>query len=390
MAAGLPIIAADVGPCREVLAGKKSLTARYLTGEKGREPRIRRTPVGWLLVEDLTLRNLDRLSVKIPRQVLVAVSGVSGAGKSTLVLDGLVPLGEQYLYPAARRTQGKVPGKLSGMDGIRALKVVDGGAIGTSDWATPATYTGIWDLVRDLFAATRIASERGWKKWRFSFHSREARCAVCEGKGRVKVSMHFLSDVDLPCEACAGRRFNEETLSVRFKGKNVAEVLAMDATSASEFFDFHAVLAAKCRLLAEVGLGYLALGQPSSTLSSGENQRLRLARELGETPAGRTSGKEPGKNPGKNAGNETLYVLDEPTVGLHTADVERLMAALHRLVDRGHTVVVIEHNLDVLRGADYLIDLGPEAGAGGGRVVAAGTPEEVAGAKGSVTGRYLK
>jgi len=361
------------GTPEEVMANEKSITGAYLSGRKFIPvPLERRKPNGnWLEIIGAAENNLKRIDVRIPLGVFVAVTGVSGSGKSTLV--------NEILYKALARELHKAkvkPGEYGEIRGIEHLEKVidiDQSPIGRTPRSNPATYTGVFDDIRDVFAATTEARVRGYKKGRFSFNVRGGRCEACKGDGIIKIEMHFLPDVYVPCEVCKGKRYNRETLEIRYKGKNISEVLDMTVEDATEFFRNIPRIHRKLQTLMDVGLGYMKLGQPATTLSGGEAQRVKLASELHR----RSNGK-------------TLYILDEPTTGLHTHDIGHLLEVLHRLVDAGDTVIVIEHNLDVIKTADYIIDLGPEGGDGGGTVVATGTPEEVAGHPASYTGRYLK
>ncbi len=359
------------GTAKSMGEADASLTGAYLTGRATIEvPRTRRTAAGALRVLGASANNLAGIDVEFPLGVLTAVTGVSGAGKSTLVNDVLYPALAGRLHAA----QVKV-GAHRRIDGAEALdKVVDVDQrpIGRTPRSNPATYIKVFDEIRSFFAALPDAKVRGYGAGRFSFNVAGGRCEACEGDGVRKIEMHFLADVFVTCEDCRGRRFNEATLEVRYRGKSIAEVLDLTVSEALELFTVHTKIAEPLRLLEEVGVGYLKLGQPSPTLSGGEAQRIKLARELARRATGRT-----------------LYVLDEPTTGLHFDDVKKLLGVLHRLVDAGNTVVVIEHHLDVIKTADWVIDLGPEGGPGGGHVIATGTPEQVARAEGSFTGRYL-
>ncbi|KAF0996404.1 excinuclease ABC subunit UvrA [Geobacillus sp. TFV-3] len=361
------------GTPEEVMNDPNSLTGQYLSGKKFIPiPAERRRPDGrWLEVIGAREHNLKNVSVKIPLGTFVAVTGVSGSGKSTLVNEVLYKALAQKLNRAKAK-----PGEHRGIRGLEHLdKVIDidQSPIGRTPRSNPATYTGVFDDIREVFAATNEAKVRGYKKGRFSFNVKGGRCEACHGDGIIKIEMHFLPDVYVPCEVCHGKRYNRETLEVTYKGKNIAEVLDMTVEDALDFFAHIPKIKRKLETLYDVGLGYMKLGQPATTLSGGEAQRVKLAAELHRRSNGRT-----------------LYILDEPTTGLHVDDIARLLDVLHRLVDNGDTVLVIEHNLDVIKTADYIIDLGPEGGDRGGQIVAAGTPEEVAEVEESHTGRYLK
>ena len=359
------------GTPAEVAKDPASLTGQYLSGKRQIEvPERRRQPSGALAVRGAREHNLKDVDVAIPLGVLCCVTGVSGSGKSTLVNETLHHAVANRLHQAKLR-----PGAHEGIDGLSQIdKIIniDQSPIGRTPRSNPATYTGVFDHIRQLFTQTQEARARGYKPGRFSFNVKGGRCEVCKGDGQIKIEMHFLPDVYVPCEQCHGKRYNRETLEVRFKGKSIADVLEMAVADAVEFFENVPKIARRLRTLNDVGLGYIRLGQPATTLSGGEAQRVKLATELSKVATG-----------------DTLYILDEPTTGLHFADVQRLLDVLGRLVDAGNTVVVIEHNLDVIKTADWLIDLGPEGGDGGGRIVATGTPEEIAAAGDSYTGRFL-
>jgi excinuclease ABC subunit A len=354
-----------------ISASSSSLTGQYLSGKRRIEiPSERREPRGALLVRNAREHNLKGIDVAVPLGVFCCVTGVSGSGKSTLVNETLHHSVANRLHQAKLR-----PGAHDGVDGLSQIdKIIniDQSPIGRTPRSNPATYTGVFDHIRQLFAQTQEARARGYKPGRFSFNVKGGRCEVCRGDGQIKIEMHFLPDVYVPCEQCHGRRYNRETLEVRFKGKSIADVLEMSVEDAVGFFENVPKIARRLRTLHDVGLDYIRLGQPATTLSGGEAQRVKLATELSKVATG-----------------DTLYILDEPTTGLHFADVQRLLDVLGRLVDAGNTVVVIEHNLDVIKTADRLIDLGPEGGEQGGEVVASGTPEEVAAVESSYTGSFL-
>jgi excinuclease ABC subunit A len=361
------------GDFDEICAAPESVTADYLSGRKSIPvPDERRESSGVLTVRGARQHNLTDLDVDLPLGTFTAVTGVSGSGKSTLIHD--------ILYKGlARRMNDNTsvdPGEhdaIEGMDGVETVRLIDQSPIGRTPRSNPATYTGVFDYVRELFAETKLAKQRGYKKGRFSFNVKGGRCEACGGQGTVKIEMNFLSDVYVPCEDCGGDRYNDETLDVTYKGKTIADVLDMEVDEAHDFFEANSQIRRRLKLLKDVGLGYMRLGQPSTTLSGGEAQRVKLAEELGK----------------KDSGN-TLYLLDEPTTGLHKEDERKLIDVLHRLVDNGNTVVVIEHELDLVKNADHIVDLGPEGGEHGGEVVAQGTPEQVARTDASHTGRYLR
>jgi excinuclease ABC subunit A len=357
-----------------LLREPNSLTGDYLVGRRSIEvPKKRRAGNGEsIVVRGAREHNLKKIDVSIPLGAFVCVTGVSGSGKSTLVNDVLYRSVHQVLVRNARLVPGKHT-RIEGLDHVDKVIDIDQSPIGRTPRSNPATYTGVFDHIRKLFAKTQDARRRGYQPGRFSFNVRGGRCEACAGEGTIKIEMHFLPDVYVPCEVCKGKRYNRETLEVRYKGKNISEVLDMSVSEACEFFSAIPPIARHMDTLRDVGLGYIKLGQPAPTLSGGEAQRVKLSTEL----AKRSTGK-------------TLYILDEPTTGLHFDDVAKLLGVLHRLVDAGNTVVVIEHNLDVIKTSDHIIDLGPEGGAGGGEVVAAGTPEKVAATSRSYTGQYLK
>ena len=360
------------GNAEEIMQNENSVTGAYLSGRiRIPVPEVRRKPTGWLKVLGAQENNLKNIDVKFPLGVMTCVTGVSGSGKSSLV--------NQILYKRLARDLNRartIPGRHKGIEGLEQLdKVIniDQSPIGRTPRSNPATYTGVFDLIRDLFAATPDAKARGYKKGRFSFNVKGGRCEACSGDGIIKIEMHFLPDVYVPCEVCKGRRYNRETLEVNYKGKNIYDVLDMTVEEAMHFFENVPSIRRKMETLYDVGLSYIRLGQPSTTLSGGEAQRIKLATELSKRSTGKT-----------------IYILDEPTTGLHFADVHKLTEILHRLTEDGNTVIVIEHNLDVIKTADYIIDIGPEGGDKGGTVIAEGTPEEVAESPVSYTGKYIK
>ncbi len=360
------------GNAEEIMKNENSVTGAYLSGRiKIPVPKTRREPTGWLKVLGAQENNLKNIDVSFPLGVMTCVTGVSGSGKSSLV--------NQILYKRLARDLNRartIPGKHKGIEGLDQLdKVIniDQSPIGRTPRSNPATYTGVFDLIRDLFAATPDAKARGYKKGRFSFNVKGGRCEACSGDGIIKIEMHFLPDVYVPCEVCKGKRYNRETLEVKYKGKSIYDVLDMTVEEAMHFFENVPSIRRKMETLYDVGLSYIRLGQPSTTLSGGEAQRIKLATELSKRSTGKT-----------------IYILDEPTTGLHFADVHKLTEILHRLTEDGNTVIVIEHNLDVIKTADYIIDIGPEGGDKGGTVIASGTPEEVAESPVSYTGKYIK
>jgi len=365
------IVVAQGTPAK-VSRSKKSLTGQFLRGDlivevpderrKGRDE--------FVTLKGATLNNLKKVDIEIPLGVFTCVTGVSGSGKSSLI--------NGTLYPAAAKALNRAQGKagphrtLKGLDHLDKVIDIDQSPIGRTPRSNPATYTGVFTHIRDLFGTTSEAKIRGYKPGRFSFNVKGGRCESCSGGGLLRIEMHFLPDVYVPCDVCQGKRYNRETLEVRYKGKNIAEVLDMIVEEALVFFAKVPSIKNKLQTLADVGLGYIKLGQSSTTLSGGEAQRVKLATELSKRSTGRT-----------------LYILDEPTTGLHVADIRMLLEVLHRLTDAGNTVVVIEHNLDVIKTADYMIDLGPEGGDSGGEIVAVGTPEDVAKVENSYTGQFL-
>ena len=359
-----------IGTVEEIMACERSITGAYLSGRKVIPvPSERRKPTGWLTVRGAAENNLKNIDVKFPLGVMTCVTGVSGSGKSSLVNEILYKTLAKKLNRA--RT---IPGKYRSIEGVEQLDkiiAIDQSPIGRTPRSNPATYTGAFDLIRDLFASTTDAKAKGYNKGRFSFNKKGGRCEACSGDGIIE--MHFLPDVYVPCEVCGGKRYNRETLEVKYKGKSIYDVLNMTVEEALHFFENVQSIYRKIETLNDVGLSYIRLGQPSTTLSGGEAQRIKLATELSRRGTGKT-----------------IYVLDEPTTGLHFADVHKLVEILRRLSEGGNTVVVIEHNLDVIKTADYIIDIGPEGGDNGGTVIAQGTPEEVARCENSYTGQYVK
>ncbi|WP_330593517.1 MULTISPECIES: excinuclease ABC subunit UvrA [Lachnospiraceae] len=360
------------GTAEEIMACPDSITGAYLSGKlKIPVPETRRKPAGWLTVKGASENNLKNIQVDFPLGVMTCVTGVSGSGKSSLV--------NEILYKTLARKLNRartIPGRykeIMGTEQLDKVIAIDQSPIGRTPRSNPATYTGVFDQIRDLFASTADAKSKGYKKGRFSFNVKGGRCEACSGDGIIKIEMHFLPDVYVPCEVCQGKRYNRETLDVKYKGKSIFDVLDMTVEEAMTFFENVPSIRRKIETLNDVGLSYIKLGQPSTTLSGGEAQRIKLATELSKRSTGRT-----------------IYILDEPTTGLHFADVHKLTEILQRLAEGGNTVVVIEHNLDVIKTADYIIDMGPEGGDRGGTVIASGTPEEVAGQEISYTGQYLK
>ncbi|MCC8168689.1 MAG: excinuclease ABC subunit UvrA, partial [Clostridiales bacterium] len=360
------------GSVEDIMSCSRSLTGAYLSGKlQIPVPQERRKPTGWITVRGARENNLKNIDVSFPLGVMTCVTGVSGSGKSSLT--------NEILYKHLARSLNRarcIAGDHDGIDGVEQLdKIIDidQSPIGRTPRSNPATYTGVFDMIRDLFASTPDAKARGYKKGRFSFNVKGGRCEACSGDGILKIEMHFLPDVYVPCEVCGGKRYNRETLEVRYKGKNIYDVLDMTVEEALEFFKNVPKIHNKIQTLYDVGLSYVKLGQPSTELSGGEAQRIKLATELSRKSTGRT-----------------IYVLDEPTTGLHFADVHKLVDILRKLSDGGNTVIVIEHNLDVIKTADYIIDMGPEGGDGGGTVIAQGTPEEICEVEASYTGQYLK
>ena len=361
-----------MGTAQEIMENEASITGAYLSGRMQIPvPSVRRKPAGWITVRKAAENNLKNIDVDFPLGVMTCVTGVSGSGKSSLV--------NEILYKALARKLNRartIPGKhkcIEGTEQLDKIITIDQSPIGRTPRSNPATYTGVFDLIRDLFAATSDAKAKGYSKGRFSFNVKGGRCEACSGDGIIKIEMHFLPDVYVPCEVCGGKRYNRETLDVKYKGKSIFDVLNMTVEDALKFFENVPSVIRKIQTLYDVGLGYIRLGQPSTELSGGEAQRIKLAAELSKRGTGKT-----------------IYILDEPTTGLHFADVHKLIDILRRLSEGGNTVVVIEHNLDVIKTADYIIDIGPEGGDKGGTVIAKGTPEEVAENPISYTGKYVK
>jgi excinuclease ABC subunit A len=354
------------------MTNPRSITGKYLSGEAKIEiPQERRSPVGYINVKGAKENNLKQLSVQLPLGVLCGITGVSGSGKSTLM--------NQTVIPALRQMFGEQVDRVGKHDGIdvpevvRNVIVIDQDPIGRTPRSNPATYTKLFDEIRKIFASTKEAKARGYKEGRFSFNVKGGRCETCQGDGVLRIEMNFLPDVYVQCSECKGKRYNHETLAVLYKGKNIAEVLDMTVEEAAKFFENTPQVHRKLETLLDVGLGYIKLGQSSTQLSGGESQRIKITRELSKHKSG-----------------HVVYMLDEPTTGLHFDDTKRLIKVLNRLVDNGNTVFIIEHNLDVIKSCDQLVDLGPEGGAAGGRVLAQGTPEEVAKVEGSYTGMFLE
>jgi excinuclease ABC subunit A len=360
------------GTAAEVMGSERSITGAYLSGRRAIPvPDRRMHDAGWFGVQGASEHNLKDIDVDLPVSKLICVTGVSGSGKSTLVNEVIFKslanrLNRARVKPGAHRS-------VEGIDAFDKVIDIDQSPIGRTPRSNPATYTGVFDHIRALYATSPDARARGYKPGRFSFNVKGGRCETCRGDGTIKIEMHFLPDVYINCEACRGRRYNRETLEVKFKGKSIADVLDMSVEEALGFFAKIPKLRRRLQTLHDVGLDYMRLGQPATTLSGGEAQRVKLATELSKVATGRT-----------------LYILDEPTTGLHTYDIEKLLEVLQRLVDAGNTVLVIEHNLDVIKQADWVLDLGPEGGDAGGQVVAQGTPEEVAETPGSHTGEFLR
>ena len=360
------------GTPQEVMNNKESITGQYLSGRKCIEipKRRRKGNKKYIKIKGAKENNLKNIDVDIPLGTLTVVTGVSGSGKSSLINEILSKAVYQKIYNSKDR-----PGKhdkILGIDNIDKIVAISQNPIGRTPRSNPATYTGVFDDIRELFTNTKEAKMFGFEKNRFSFNVKGGRCEACRGDGVKKIEMHFLPDVYVPCEVCHGTRYNTETLNIKYKGKNIADVLDMRVSEALEFFENVPKIKRKLQVIEDVGLGYIKLGQSAPTLSGGEAERVKLAKELQKQPTGKT-----------------LFILDEPTTGLHTDDIKRLLAILQKIVDNKDTVVIIEHNLDVIKVADYIIDLGPEGGDGGGQVVATGTPEEISKVKESYTGKFL-
>ncbi|MEK6214154.1 MAG: excinuclease ABC subunit UvrA, partial [Vibrio fluvialis] len=363
------------GTVEEIIANKNSLTGQYLSGVKAIEVPKQRVPRDAKKTVELigaTGNNLKNVNLSIPVGLFSCITGVSGSGKSTLINDTFFNIAHIALNGATTSTPAPYK-SIKGLEHFDKVIDIDQSPIGRTPRSNPATYTGIFTPIRELFSGTKESRSRGYKPGRFSFNVRGGRCEACQGDGVIKVEMHFLPDVYVPCDVCKGKRYNRETLEVRYKGKTIDEVLEMTVEDAREFFEPVPVIARKLQTLMDVGLSYIRLGQSATTLSGGEAQRVKLARELSKRDTGKT-----------------LYILDEPTTGLHFHDIQQLLDVLHRLRDNGNTVVVIEHNLDVIKTADWIVDLGPEGGQGGGEIIAQGTPEDVAQVEGSHTARFLK
>jgi excinuclease ABC subunit A len=363
------------GTAQEVMDHPDSLTGKYLSGRVKIAVPAKRTPRNKKL--SLSLKgargnNLRNVDLEIPIGLLTCVTGVSGSGKSTLINNTLFPLSSTALN-GATTLEAAAHDSIDGLQHLDKVVDIDQSPIGRTPRSNPATYTGLFTPIRELFAGVPESRSRGYGPGRFSFNVKGGRCEACQGDGLIKVEMHFLPDIYVPCDVCKSKRYNRETLEIKYKGKNIHETLEMTIEEAREFFDAVPALARKLQTLMDVGLSYIKLGQSATTLSGGEAQRVKLSRELSKRDTGKT-----------------LYILDEPTTGLHFADIQQLLDVLHRLRDHGNTVVVIEHNLDVIKTADWLVDLGPEGGSKGGQIIAVGTPEQVAGMKQSYTGHYLK
>lgn len=361
------------GTVDDIIACEKSITGQYLSGaRKIPVPQTRRKGNGkFIEVKGARQNNLKNIDVKFPLGTFLCVTGVSGSGKSSLINEILYKSLASTLNRA--KTRSGEHDEILGVENLDKVIDINQAPIGRTPRSNPATYTGVFTDIRELFASTNDAKMRGYSSGRFSFNIKGGRCESCEGDGIIKIEMHFLPDIYVPCEVCGGKRYNRETLEIKYKGKSIYDVLEMTAEEATEFFSNIPKISRKLKTLCDVGLGYIKIGQPATTLSGGEAQRVKLATELSKRPTGKT-----------------VYILDEPTTGLHIADVHKLVDVLQKLVDSGNTVIVIEHNLDLIKAADYIIDLGPEGGSGGGTIVGTGTPEEIAQNKNSYTGQYLK
>jgi excinuclease ABC subunit A len=369
---GGTIVAA--GTLNDILKSKKSLTGRYLRGDlQIPVPKIRRPPMPdrILRVQEASQNNLKNVSLDFPLGLFICVTGVSGSGKSTLIIDTLYRSLVQFLYHVKYGELGVK--SIQGLSHVDKVIDIDQSPIGKTPRSNPATYTGLFSMIRELFAHLPDSMVRGYGPGRYSFNVKGGRCESCEGDGVTKIEMHFLPDVFVECEICKGKRYNRETLEIKYKSKNIAEILQMTGAEAYPFFEAIPAIKAKLKILNEVGLGYLQLGQSATTLSGGEAQRIKLSKELSRRGTGKT-----------------VYILDEPSTGLHFEDVKKLVNILQALVDQGNTVIVIEHNLDIIKVADHVIDMGPDGGSGGGLIVATGTPEEIAQHSGSYTGKFLK
>jgi excinuclease ABC subunit A len=361
-----------VGTPEEIANNPKSLTGDYISGRQSIEvPSIRKTSDRWIEIKGARGNNLNGVDLSIPVGVLTCITGVSGSGKSTLINDTLYALAARDLNRA--QTTPAEFDSIDGLDNFDKIVNIDQSAIGRTPRSNPATYTGMFSLIRDLFSQTLEARTRGYKAGRFSFNVKGGRCEACKGDGLIKVEMHFLPDIYVPCDVCHGDRYNRETLEITYKGKNISDVLSMTVETAVEFFEPIPKIKQKLQTLMDVGLSYITLGQNATTLSGGEAQRIKLAKELSKLDTG-----------------QTLYILDEPTTGLHFHDIKQLLTVINRLRERENTIVIIEHNLDVIKTADWIVDLGPEGGDKGGHIIATGTPEEVSQVEGSYTGQYLK